>query len=736
MRRNAAFIAIVLCIIAGSAAFAGNELSVESIFGKGGLLRPLPTSVEWLGNSRGVTYIRRTEGEKPRSEFVLREVPSGRERIVLLPDTVVVPSDLKSDHPTFAIGSHQWDRAGERAVFAFGGDVFLVGLEGRITRVTQTTGAEKDPAFSPTGKRIAFTRDNDLYALDLTNDRYPETRLTTSGSDSVLNGILDWVYMEELFTRGDVRAHWWSPDGERLAFLEIREAPVPIFPIVDEVPIHPTTTLQRYPKAGDPNPVVRVGMVAAGGGAVTWADVDTRDDSYIARVYWTGDGRAVAIEKLNRAQDKLTLLFADATTGRTVVVLEETSPTWVNVTYARHYYTRKRQFLMGSERDGHHHLYLYNMDGSAIRAVTHGDWEVIELDAVDEKKGRVYFTANERSVLEQHLYRVDDSGKNFTRITSEEGSHDVTMSPDCKYYIDRFSSHLRPQRISVHGNDGKKLFEVADQSTPELAAMRIPTPEFFTIEDQGNVFHCRLWKPLDFDATQKHPAIVYVYGGPHSQVVRKAWSRHDLWHAYMASRGYLVFSIDNRGSSGRGKAWEEPLLKQLGTIELQDQLVGVDYLRSQPYVDPNRIGVWGWSYGGTMTLNAMFNAPDVFKAGVSVAPVSDWRLYDSIYTERYMKLPRDNEAGYTQAAPTTHVAKLDDPLLVMHGDADDNVHVQNSIALVRKLIDAGKDFDFMVYPQKEHGITGTADRTHLYRKMTAFFDRNLRGNETPPTPVP
>jgi dipeptidyl-peptidase-4 len=406
------------------------------------------------------------------------------------------------------------------------------------------------------------------------------------------------------------------------------------------------------------------------------------------------------------------------------------------VTYARHYYARKRQFLVGSERDGHHHLYLFNMDGSLIRPVTHGDWEVTELSGVDEKKGRIYFAANEGNVLERHLFRVDDSGENMKRITFEEGTHDVSMSPDNKYFVDRFSSHARPTRISVHRNDGKELFEIADQMSPELAEMRIPTPEFFTIEDQGRVYYCRLWKPLDFDATKKHPAIVFVYGGPHTQVVRKVWSRNDLWHAYMAEEGYLIFSIDNRGSYGRGKAWEEPLLKQLGTVELEDQLMGVDYLKAQPFVDPDRVGVWGWSYGGTMALLSMFKAPDVFKAGVSVAPVSDWRLYDSIYTERYMKRPQDNEEGYANASPLTHASKLDDPLLVMQGDADDNVHVQNSIALVRKLIDAGKDFDFMIYPQKEHGISGSADRTFLYRKMTAFFDRHLKGTETPSTSVP
>jgi dipeptidyl-peptidase-4 len=721
---------LLLCLASPALA---DELTIEKIFGKRSVLRPIPATVEWLGDSRGITFVRPTEGETPQSQLVLREVPSGRERVIVVADTVAVPDDLEGP---FAIGSHQWNRDGDRAVFTFGGDVFLLDTAGRITRVTQTAGAEKDPAFSPNGRRIAFTRDNDLYTIDLSADRYPETRLTATGADTVLNGVLDWVYMEELFTRGDVRATWWSPDGERLAFLQFREAPVPTYPIVDQIPVDATTTFQRYPKAGDPNPIVRAGVVAAGGGPVVWIDADTRDDGYLARVYWTGDGRAVAVEKLNRSQDHWTLLFGDAATGRTTVVMEENSPTWVNVTYARHYYARQRQFLLGSERDGHHHLYSFDMDGTLIRQLTRGNWEVTELNGVDEKKNRVYFTANEGNVLERHLFRVDASGKNMKRITAEEGTHGVTMSPDFKYFVDRFSSHARPTRVSVHTSDGKELFEVADQVGPELAAMRIPVPEFFTIEDQGRVFHCRLWKPLDFDAAKEHPAIVYVYGGPHSQVVRKVWSRHDLWHAYMAEQGYLIFSIDNRGSYGRGKAWEEPLLKQLGTVELEDQLVGVDYLKSQPFVDPDRIGVWGGSYGGTMTLLSMFKAPGVFKAGVSIAPVSDWRLYDSIYTERYMKEPQDNEAGYTEASALTHASKLADPLMVVHGDADDNVHMQNSIALVRKLIDAGKDFDLMMFPQKDHSIAGTADRTFLYRKMTAFFDRHLRGMESPPPSVP
>lgn len=725
MRRRV-LVLFAVFIASAAAVQATDDLSVEAIFGKNPLLKPLPTNVEWLGNSRGVTFVQRSTGATPRSEWVMKDVPSGRERVLMAADTVSVPADLKPDHPTFSFGSPHWNGAGDRAVLVFAGDIFLAGMDGKITRLTDTDGEEKDPVFAPTGRRIAFTRDNDLYSLDLGSKA--ETRLTTSGCDSVLNGILDWVYMEELFTRGDVRAHWWSPDGERLAFLEFRESPVPTYPIVDQIPTHATATFQRYPKAGDPNPIVRVGIVAAKGGPVTWTDVNTEDDSYIARVYWTGDGSAVAIETLNRAQDHWMLKLADAASGRTRTVMEETAPTWVNITDACHYYGRKPQFVLASERDGHNHLYLFKTDGKLIRQVTQGDWEVADLEFVDEKKGRIYFTANEGNVLERHLYRVDESGKNLERITTDEGTHDAIVSPDGKYFVDTYSSHKRAARIAVHAIDGDHLFDIADQWTPELAAMRIPTPEFFTIEEGGNTFHCRLWKPLDFKATAKYPVIVYVYGGPHSQVVRKVWTRHDLWHAYMASQGYLVFSMDNRGSAGRGKAWEEPVLKRLGTVELEDQLVGLDYLKTLPYVDGDRVGVWGWSYGGTMTLNAMFNSPDNFKAGVSVAPVSDWRLYDTIYTERYMKRPQDNETGYKEAATTTHAPKLKNHLLLMHGDADDNVHVQNSIALVRALIDAGKDFDFMVYPQKEHGIAGSADRTHLYRKMTEFFDRHLKGN--------
>ncbi len=703
-------------------------LTVEAIFGRPSLVGSLPHGVRWRGDSKGVTLFEDIDldGESHRA-FVMRRVPSGRREILCVPDTATVPEDLRGDDGTrrMRIGLYRWDRQGRRIVFPFADELFTFDARTkRFDRLTHAEGRERDPDFSPDGRRVAFSRDHDLFVVDV--ESHEEVRLTSTGSDSVLNGILDWVYMEELFTRGNVKAFWWSPDSKRLAFLEIRESPVPVFPLVDWSEVHGSYELQHYPKAGDPNPLVRVGIVSADGGDIVWADVDTSDDSYIARVYWLGDGSGVAIEKLNRAQDRLTLLFADARTGAVERVFDETHDTWVNVNYLKHYYRKRRRFLWGSERDGHQHLYLFGMNGEAIRQLTKGPWEVTALEGVDEKRRRVYFTANRDDVRERQLYVVSEKGGRIRRITKEPGTHSVTLSPDFRWYIDRWSTASRPTRMTVCSIDGRERFELGDSRTEALSRMNPPAPEFFTIERDGRTYQCMITRPPDFDPARRYPVIVYVYGGPHAQVVRNAWSRHGLWHAMMAQRGYVVFSLDNRGSWGRGKAWEDAVLRHLGVHELEDQLVGVDWLRAQPWVDGDRIGIWGWSYGGYMTLVALTRAPDVFRAGVAVAPVTDWRFYDSIYTERYMKRPVDNPEGYEDSAPLNFAADMKGRLLLMHGTADDNVHMQNSIRMVRELIDAGKDFDFMLYPGRYHGIHGTADRVFLYRKMTEFFDRWLR----------
>ncbi|MFQ5512744.1 MAG: S9 family peptidase, partial [Candidatus Krumholzibacteriia bacterium] len=714
-------------------------LTIERIYADPPLTGRAPSSIRWLPDSKGVTYLRKVgEGDAKQTHLIVSRVTSGKERILCVADTIAVPEDLlEEESDKFAIGSYRWAKKGSHMVFRFKGDIFTFdSRNGRVVRRTRSEEKEGNVAFAPDGDKIAFTRGHDLWTVDLESNT--ERRLTTTGTDSLLNGVLDWVYMEELFTRGNVKGYWWAPDSRSIAYLEIDESPVREFPIVDFVPAYNTADMQHYPKAGAANPVVRIGVYNLERGTTRWLGVDTSDDGYIARVYWLRDGKTVAIEKLNRNQDKLSLLFADSETGGVREILEESKDTWINVTYMKHYYENKDLFVWNAERDGNSHLYLYKSDGTQVRQLTRGPWEVSALNGVDEKRGHVYFTALKTSVLERHLYRVAEKGGRIRQVTKRPGTHQVTFSPDYRYYIDRFSNTDTPRVISVHDAAGKALFTIDEADRTELAGYGLPVSEFFAFTSKdGLEFQCSMIKPPNFDASKKYPVLVYVYGGPHAQVVRNRWggSRY-LWHAYMAQRGCIVFSLDNRGSYGRGTEWEDPILKNMGRVELEDQVAGVEYLKSLPYVDGSRIGIWGWSYGGYMTSLAMFKTPGVYRAGASVAPVTDWRFYDTIYTERYMKRPQDNEDGYDEAAPINFVEGLQAPFLLVHGTADDNVHMANSIRLVHELIKEGKAFDLMVYPRKLHGISGRTSRVHLYKRLTRFFDEHLLAGRPEETTLP
>jgi dipeptidyl-peptidase-4 len=704
-------------------------LTVDRIFSDPPLVPPAPSEIQWLPDSRGVTYLKKTAGgDNKATRLVMREVPSGKERTLCVVDTITVPADLKKgESDTLEISAYQWAKTGSLMMFEFRDEIFTFSRrDGEVLRRTQNDTPEDNPTFSPDGKKIAFTRKKDLWVLDL--DSKTETRLTTTGSDSLFNGVLDWVYEEELFSRGNDRAFEWSPDSKRIAFLEFDESPVPRFPIVDFIPVHNTTETQFYPVPGDSNPIVRVGVVDLSTGGATWMSVDTRDDSYVARIHWLRDSAHLAIEKLNRNQDRLTLFLADARSGEAREILTETSDAWVDVTDSQHYYDTKDRFVWGSDRDGFLHLYLYGNDGTLTRQLTQGRWTVSELNAVDEKRGVVYFTGLEKSILERHLYRTSEEVGEIERITEREGTHAVTFSPDCKYYFDRFSSVTTPRVITLHAASGKELFTIDKPETSELETYALPAPEFFTVtSENGLTFHCSTIKPRDFDPSRKYPVLVYTYGYPNAQVVQNQWGRSTyLWHAAMAQGGFIVFSLDNRGSYGRGKEWASTDLKTIGLKGLEDQVAGVAYLKSLPYVDASRIGIWGWSGGGTMTALAMLKAPGVFTAGAAVAPVTDWRFYDSIFTERYMKGPKDNEAGYRDASPVNFADSLEGAFLLVHGTADDNVHMQNSLYLARELIKAGKDFDLMIYPGGAHGIGGNKERAHLFNKLTRFFEEHLK----------
>jgi dipeptidyl-peptidase-4 len=614
----------------------------------------------------------------------------------------------------------QW--SGGEVLYSTGGDVFIIQIDtGKWTQLTKTPVAERDPKLSPDGKSVAFRRDWDLYALDVASKR--ETRLTTGGSDTLRNGGLDWVYPEELDLG---TAYWWSPDSKSIAYMQFDISHEPIYPHEDLRGLRPIYEPQRYPQAGENNPDVRVGVVSARGGSTRWMDVDGRhQESLIARVGWTPDSRNVYVVRANRVQDKLDLFLAEAGSGKASRILEESDKYWVNVQEDPVFVNGGQQFLWLSERDGFRHIYLYSVNGKQSRQLTQGSWEVTGITSVDEAAGRVYYTASETSPLERQFYSVGMTGEGKQRLSSGSGTHNIAMGPGGRFYLDTFSSVSSPPRTTVHASDGRELGVYREQNRRLTEEYEILPTELVSFQtSDGTLLYARLIRPAGFKAGQKYPAVVLVYGGPDSQGVRNAWMGADL-DQVLASKGFVVWQVDNRGSSGRGHAFESPVFRKLGSTELADQVAGVEYLVSLGFVDRARVGIRGWSYGGFMTLNAMLNAPDVFRAGIAGAPVTDWHNYDTIYTERYMGLPKDNPDGYQSTALPPKAKNLKGKLMIAHNLEDDNVLFQNTAQMVDALERAGQPFEMQVYTQKTHAVTG-AEARQLNAAMVDFFDRTLR----------
>jgi dipeptidyl-peptidase-4 len=515
------------------------------------------------------------------------------------------------------------------------------------------------------------------------------------------------------------------------------ERPVTRYPIMDMSSPLGSTEYTRYPQAGEPNPVVRVGVVAVTGGETQWMDTGTNTDVYLARVNWLHDSQRVAIQRLNRAQNQLDLLFCDAASGASQNILTEKDKYWINISDDLYFFADNKRFLWSSERTAFRHFYLYDLSGKELDQVTSGDWEVGGLSGfgprstqpgVDEEHGYIYFRSNKDDVLESQLYRLSLRDKKITQITHGAGSHAAELSPDHMEFVDTYSSSMMPPRQDLYRTDGSLVVAINENKVPELAEYHLSPVEFSEVSaEDGTKLHISIIKPANFDPSQKYPVLISVYGGPHVQVVRNAWGGGIfLWHEIMAQKGYIIFSLDNRGSWGRGHAFETPIFHQLGKVELQDQLTGVRYLKSLPYVDASRIGMWGGSYGGFMTLNALFNAADVFKAGVADAPVSDWKLYDTIYTERYMGRPPDNPDGYKNSSPANQASQLKGKLMLAHGTGDDNVHFANSTELINMLIDNGHYPDrLMIFPGRGHGISDPAARFQLMDGIMKFLLENL-----------
>jgi len=624
-------------------------------------------------------------------------------------------------------GNYSMNPAETAALINWANDLFYYEFgSDRAIRLTSTPEPEVGEGFSPDGKMISFVRENNLYVEDLGMQRR-ERALTRDGSAKILNGRLDWVYQEELYGRGNFGAYWWSPDSTTIVFLRFDETPVPEFTVVDHIPWYQNVEVTAYPKAGAPNPVVKLGIVNASGGDIRWVDTFKYQpaDFLISRVAWTPDSKNVVFQAQNREQTFLDVNFADARDGKSRNVIHESSKAWVAIN-ENPIWLKDGSFLWASERNGWEHLYHYAADGKLLRQVTDGKWEIGTIEGVDEENGFVYFTATKDNPIAPNGYRIKLDGSGMTRLTASEGAHRMDVSPAYNYFIDSWSDLNTPAQVRLYDASGKLVRVLAENKVDALKQYKLGSAELMQVKTRdGFVMEAMMIKPPDFDPSKKYPVMSFTYAGPHAPQVRNAWgSTTYMWHQLLAQKGYIIWVCDNRTASGKGLESTWPVYKNFGELELRDIEDGLTWLKSQAYVDGSRIGIWGWSYGGFMTSYALTHSQS-FKIGIAGGSVTDWRDYDSIYTERYMGTPQNNPEGYKKSSPVNAAKDLHGKLLLIHGAIDDNVHMQNTMQFVYELQKAGKQFELMLYPKQRHGVTDPLLLKHMRQMMTDFILKNL-----------
>lgn len=582
------------------------------------------------------------------------------------------------------------------------------------------------PNFDPTGKFVAYVYENNLYVKDLKKNK--AKAITKDGKrNSIINGAVDWVYEEEFSMS---TGYQWNDDGSAIAYYKFDETNVTEYSMSMYEGLYPSVTTFKYPKAGEANSKVDVFVYTVKGGKSKKMETGSENDQYLPRIKWTKNSTLLSIQRLNRLQNKWEILLADTKTGKTRVSHEETDKYYIDITDDLDYLPGGELMLMTSERDGYRHIYLHKAEGPEIMQTTKGNWDVADILGYNETTKQVYYSSFETSPLEKHIFKIDLDGKNKMDLTAMSGMHSAAFSADFSYFLHTTSSINTPAVISICNSSGAVLRVLEDNKalTTKMQEYKISTAEFGQLPIENDI-KLNYWmiKPKDFDPNKKYPLLMFVYGGPGSQQVLNSWGGANYWwHQMLANeKGYIVACVDNRGTGARGAEFKKMTYKQLGKYESDDQISAAMYFGSQSYIDATRIGIWGWSYGGFMSSTCLTKGADVFKAAIAVAPVTNWRFYDNIYTERYMQLPKDNADGYDSNSPINMVEKLKGKYLLVHGTGDDNVHFQNSVEMVEKMVEQNRPFQSAYYPNKNHGIYGGNTRLHLFTLMTNFLLENL-----------
>jgi dipeptidyl-peptidase 4 len=734
----------LLALCANLTAMA-DELSIARIFASPDLNGTNPRLLQISPDAAHVTFLRGSIDDQHRLDLWEYDVAARHER--LLVDTRTLNQDAgKASAATLArrerertagnsgISHYRWAPDSHSLLFTVNDAVYLYTFaaapEHAVERLSRPGTDIFDARISPQGRYVSFVSDQNLWLIDLKKRRLRQ--LTRDGGATIHNGEAEFVAQEEM---NRSRGYWWAPDDSAIAFERFDEAGVPKVERAEFFAGRTEVVSQRYPAAGEANVTVRLGVVAATGGPARWIDLGTDTDIYLANVDWLPDSRHLAVQRQSRDQRTLDLLLADTSGAR--VLLSEHAATWINLNDDLKFLARQDAFVWSSESSGHRHAYLYGMDGKLRHALTAGDWDIDRVLALDEAGGKIYFAANHDDPLQRQIYAVALDGSNAEhpqRISQGDGWHESEFAKNAALYTDTFSDPATPPRVTVHRADGEEVAVLEANALDEHHPYwpyhdQHVLPEFGKVDAaDGQKLFWRMYKPPQFDRDHRYPVFLRFYGGPGRQMINRAWG--DLFDQYMARQGYIVFSLDNRGTPRRGRAFEDAIFHKLGDVEVQDQLAGIAYLKSLPFVDAGRIGCFGWSYGGFLSLMLQAKAADQLAAGVAVAPVTDWRLYDTHYTERYLGSPSTNAQGYEASSVFAYLAGLTKPLLLVHGMADDNVQFGNSTRLMAALQERGTQFELMTYPGGKHGLSTPAMRTHVYTAIANFFDAHVKNAAT------